>query len=96
MRKMLRASSPTGKGSMLCSRDSQYVSFHTNRSSGKLDRAGELFCVLIVKTNLRIAYTSVFFELECGYWNAQAEKKLRAAMRFGDRPRKLRKRKLDG
>jgi hypothetical protein len=63
---------------------------------GKLDRAGELFCVLIVKTNLRIAYTSVFFELECGYWNAQAEKKLRAAMRFGDRPRKLRKRKLDG
>jgi hypothetical protein len=61
----------------------------------KLDRAGELFRVLIFKTNMRIPYTSVFFELDCGYWNAQAEKKLRAAMRIGDRPRKARKRKLD-
>jgi len=61
----------------------------------KLDRAGELFRVLVVKTNMRIPYTSVFFELDCGYWNAQAEKKLRAAMRFGDRTRKVRKRKLD-
>ena len=61
----------------------------------KLDRAGELFRVLVVKTNMRIPYTSVFFELDCGYWNAQAEKKLRASMRFGDRPRKVRKRKLD-
>ena len=61
----------------------------------KLDRAGELFRVLIVKTNMRIPYTSVFFELDCGYWNDQAEKKLRALMRFGDRPRKARKRKLD-
>ena len=32
----------------------------------KLDRAGELFRVLIVKTNMRIPYTSVFFELDCG------------------------------
>lgn len=61
----------------------------------KLDRAGELFRVLVVKTNMRIPYTSVFFELDCGYWNDQAEKKLRSLMRFGDRPRKARKRKLD-
>ena len=61
----------------------------------KLDSAGELFRVLVVKTNMRIPYTSVFFELDCGYWNAQAEKKLRASMRLGDRPRKARKRKLD-
>lgn len=47
----------------------------------KLDRAGELFRVLIVKTNMRIPYTSMFFELDCGYWNAQAEKRLRDAMR---------------
>jgi L-fucose mutarotase/ribose pyranase (RbsD/FucU family) len=60
----------------------------------KLDRAGELFRVLVVKTNMRIPYTSVFFELDCGYWNAQSEKKLRAAMRSGDRPRKARKRRL--
>jgi hypothetical protein len=54
----------------------------------KLDRAGELFRVLVVKTNMRIPYTSVFFELDCGYWNAQAEKKLRAAMKSADRPGK--------
>ena len=52
----------------------------------KLDRAGELFRVLIVKTKMRISYTSVFFELDCGYWNVQAEKRLRSAMRSGDRP----------
>lgn len=46
----------------------------------KLDRAGELFQVLIVKTSMRTAFTSVFFELDCGYWNAKAEKRLRAAM----------------
>ena len=60
----------------------------------KLDRAGELFRVLVIKTNMRIPYTSVFFELDCGYWNVQSEKKLRAAMRSGDRPRKAGKRKL--
>jgi hypothetical protein len=47
----------------------------------KLDRAGVLFRVLVVKTNMRIPYTSVFFELDCGYWNTQAEKRLRAAMK---------------
>ena len=54
----------------------------------KLDRAGELFRVLVVKTNMRIPYTSVFFELDCGYWNTQAEKRLRAAMKSGGRRRK--------
>jgi hypothetical protein len=57
----------------------------------KLDRAGELFRVLVVKTNMRIPYTSIFFELDCGYWNAQAEKRLRSAMRSGARPRKASK-----
>ncbi len=42
-----------------------------------LDKSGELFDVLIIKTNLAIPYTSVFFQLECGYWNAEAEKNLR-------------------
>jgi hypothetical protein len=60
----------------------------------KLDRAGELFRVLIVKTNMRIPYTSMFFELDCGYWNAQAEKRLRAAMRPGVRPGKAPKPRL--
>jgi L-fucose mutarotase/ribose pyranase (RbsD/FucU family) len=42
-----------------------------------LDKSGELFDVLIIKTKLAIPYTSVFFRLECGYWNAEAEKNLR-------------------
>lgn len=46
----------------------------------KLDKAGETFRVLILKTNLAIPYTSVFLQLECGYWNADAEKRLREAM----------------
>jgi L-fucose mutarotase/ribose pyranase (RbsD/FucU family) len=42
-----------------------------------LDKSGELFDVLIIKTKLAIPYTSVFFRLECGYWNAEAEQNLR-------------------
>jgi hypothetical protein len=47
----------------------------------RLDGIGEVFQVLLIKTKMRIPYTSVFFELECGYWNAQAEDRLHAAMR---------------
>ena len=47
----------------------------------RLDNVGETFRVLLVKTNMRIPYTSVFFELDCGYWNAEAEERLRSAMR---------------
>ena len=54
----------------------------------KLDRAGELFEVLVVKTNMRIPYTTVFFELDCGYWDAQGEKRLRAAMKSRELRRK--------
>jgi hypothetical protein len=46
----------------------------------RLDRVGEMFRVLLVKTKMRIPYTSVFLELQCGYWNVQAEGRLRAAM----------------
>lgn len=44
---------------------------------GELDKSAQLFDVLIIKTNLTIPYTSVFFQLDCGYWNAEAEKNLR-------------------
>jgi hypothetical protein len=50
-----------------------------------LYRLSEKFRVLSVKTNTRIPYTSVFFMLECGYWNAGAEARLRAAMPSRDR-----------
>lgn len=45
-----------------------------------LDQAGQTFRVLIIKTNMTIPYTSVFLELDCSYWNTDAERRLRAAM----------------
>jgi len=33
-----------------------------------------------LKTNMTIPYTSVFFELDCGYWHPGAEERLREAM----------------
>ncbi len=51
----------------------------------RLDQVGETFRVLLLKTNMRIPYTSVFFELDCGYWNGEAENRLRSAMRLAVR-----------
>lgn len=43
----------------------------------ELDTSAKLFNILIIKTDLAIPYTSVFFQLECGYWNAESEKNMR-------------------
>lgn len=45
----------------------------------RLDEAGKLFRILILKSTLRIPYTSVFVELDCGYWSNEAETRLRSA-----------------
>ena len=45
-----------------------------------LDAAGRAFRVLLLKTTLALPYTSVFVELDCGYWSAEAEAALRAAI----------------
>ena len=55
----------------------------------KLDRAGRSFRVLVIKSGLTIPYTSVFFEMDCAYWNANAEKRLRSAMNKGKKARRL-------
>jgi len=47
----------------------------------KLDQSAEVFRILIIKTDMTIPYTTVFFELDCGYWSAEAEQQLRKAMR---------------
>ncbi|MFO0915057.1 MAG: RbsD/FucU domain-containing protein [Pirellulales bacterium] len=49
----------------------------------KLDDAAKTFQVIIIKTDLTLPYTSVFFELDCGYWNADAEKRLREKLSAG-------------
>ena len=45
-----------------------------------LDEAGRSFRILMLKTTLALPYTSVFVRLDCGYWSAEAEKALRAAI----------------
>jgi len=42
-----------------------------------LNEAGKTFRVLILKSTLTLPYTSVFVQLDCGYWNAEAESRLR-------------------
>jgi hypothetical protein len=46
----------------------------------RLDKAGATFRVLVLKTTLTLPYTSVFLELDCGYWGPEQETKLREAM----------------
>ncbi|MDR3740367.1 MAG: RbsD/FucU domain-containing protein [Terracidiphilus sp.] len=46
----------------------------------RLDQAASLFRVLILKTTLCIPYTSVFLSLDCGYWTAEAEARLRTSL----------------
>jgi hypothetical protein len=46
----------------------------------RVDHAAKMFHILIIKTDMMIPYTSVFFELACGYWNAGAEGRLRSSM----------------
>jgi D-ribose pyranose/furanose isomerase RbsD len=47
----------------------------------KLDQAAQTFRVLIIKTDMVIPYTSVFLQLDCAYWNAEAEARLRKVVR---------------
>ncbi|HLH01206.1 MAG TPA: hypothetical protein VKX25_00420 [Bryobacteraceae bacterium] len=51
----------------------------------KLDEAAQLFRVLIIKTRSTLPYTSVFLQLDCAYWRADSEKKLRARMGTGQK-----------
>lgn len=47
----------------------------------KLNQAAQLFRILIIKTDLTIPYTSVFFELDCGYWTPEAERRMREKLK---------------
>ncbi len=44
----------------------------------ELDHASKIFNILILKTNMTLPYTSVFIQLDCGYWNARSEEQLRS------------------
>jgi hypothetical protein len=47
----------------------------------RLDKAGEKYKVLVLKTESALPYTSVFVELDSGYWSPEAEKRLREALK---------------
>jgi L-fucose mutarotase/ribose pyranase (RbsD/FucU family) len=46
----------------------------------RLDQVAKTFRVLMIKTSLALPYTSVFMELDCGYWSPESEQKLRKKM----------------
>ena len=45
-----------------------------------IDEAGKTFRVLVLKTTMTIPYTSVFIRLDCKYWSADQEDRLRKKM----------------
>jgi len=61
--------------------DSKHSRIPHEQIIGRLDQSAQVFRILIIKTEMTIPYTSVFFELDCGYWNAEAEQRLRMAIR---------------
>ena len=46
----------------------------------RLKETSESFHVLVLKTTMTIPYTSVFLQLDCRYWTAEQDKKLRQEM----------------
>ena len=46
----------------------------------RLDESSKLFNVTILKTDEILPYTSVFLELDCGYWDGDKETRLRTAL----------------
>jgi hypothetical protein len=47
----------------------------------RLDQAGQAFKIVMIKTTLAVPYTSVFLELDCGYWPAENEATMRERMK---------------
>ena len=46
----------------------------------KLNEVGDSYNVMVIKTESLIPYTSVFFQLECGYWSDEQESILRSKL----------------
>jgi D-ribose pyranose/furanose isomerase RbsD len=47
----------------------------------RLDQVARTFRILMIKTNLTLPYTSVFMELDCGYWKSESEAEMRERMK---------------
>ncbi|MCL2658926.1 MAG: hypothetical protein FWD64_00205 [Acidobacteriaceae bacterium] len=54
----------------------------------RLNKTGESFHVLVLKTNMTVPYTSLFLQLDCKYWGADSEARLRETMKKAERAKK--------
>lgn len=46
----------------------------------KMDETAKMFNILLLKSDMILPYTSVFIQLDCGYWSPETEEKLRSLM----------------
>ena len=51
-----------------------------DRVIANVEDASQHFNILVLKTTMAVPYTSVFIRLDCKYWSADAEQRLRARM----------------
>jgi len=47
----------------------------------RMDQVAKTFRILMIKTNLTLPYTTVFMELDCGYWGPESEARMRQKMK---------------
>lgn len=60
--------------------DYKIESLPHERVINQIDETSKEFHVLVLKTTMTIPYSSVFIRLDCKYWSADAEKRMRARM----------------
>jgi D-ribose pyranose/furanose isomerase RbsD len=46
----------------------------------QMAKLGQTYSILMIKTTMTMPYTSLFIDLQCGYWGDSAESQLRAKM----------------
>ena len=64
---------------MLAGRDAKPV-LHEELIA-RMDQVARMFRIVMIKTNLTLPYTTVFLELDCGYWGADGEAAMRGKMK---------------
>lgn len=57
-----------------------------DRVIANIEEASKHFNILVLKTTMTVPYTSVFIRLDCKYWSAAAENRLRARMAATPQP----------
>jgi len=61
-------------------RGGEVTSLPQDQVEAKVETAALRYHVLVLKSTTLLPYTAVYIELESGYWTADAERRLRAAM----------------